>query len=142
MDDLTPSATVLMDLDRRRLVHPLHHPKEHAGAHLFVEGRGAMLRTADGKEYIDGLSCLWNVNAGHGRKELADAAARQMEKLATLAYSRALLDKTVMAHFADDAVQETFWKLQEGGRIAVWGKQLDLGAIRIVRKYDANNRAA
>ncbi|HSU06091.1 MAG TPA: aspartate aminotransferase family protein [Acetobacteraceae bacterium] len=82
MDDLTPSAAVLMDLDRRRLVHPLHHPKELAGAHLFVEGRGAMLRTADGREYIDGLSCLWNVNAGHGRKELADAAARQMEQLA------------------------------------------------------------
>ena len=41
-----------------------------------------MLRTADGREYIDGLSALWNVNIGHGRKELADAAAAQMEKLA------------------------------------------------------------
>jgi adenosylmethionine-8-amino-7-oxononanoate aminotransferase len=41
-----------------------------------------MLRTADGTEYIDGLSCLWNVNVGHGRKELADAAAEQMAKLA------------------------------------------------------------
>ena len=28
------------------------------------------------------MSCLWNVNAGHGRKELAQAAARQMEQLA------------------------------------------------------------
>ena len=33
-----------------------------------------MLRTNDGRECIDGLSCLWNVNIGHGRKELADAA--------------------------------------------------------------------
>lgn len=41
-----------------------------------------MLRTADGKEYIDGLSALWNVNVGHGRKELADAAGTQMAKLA------------------------------------------------------------
>ena len=41
-----------------------------------------MLRTADGTEYIDGLSALWNVNTGHGRKELADAAAEQMAKLA------------------------------------------------------------
>lgn len=82
MDELTPTADILFDLDRRRLVHPLHHPKEHAGAQIFVEGRGAMLRTADGKEYIDGLSALWNVNAGHGRKELAQAAAKQMEQLA------------------------------------------------------------
>jgi adenosylmethionine-8-amino-7-oxononanoate aminotransferase len=41
-----------------------------------------MLRTDDGREWIDGLSCLWNVNIGHGRKELADAAQAQMAKLA------------------------------------------------------------
>jgi putrescine---pyruvate transaminase len=82
MDDITPNAALLLDLDNRRLVHPLHHPKDHEKAHIFVEGRGAMLRTADGREFIDGFSALWNVNAGHGRKELAEAACRQMEKLA------------------------------------------------------------
>src|SRR5947207_9673435 len=35
-----------------------------------------------GHEYIDGLSGLWNVNVGHGRVELADAAAAQMKDLA------------------------------------------------------------
>jgi len=46
-----------------------------------------MLRDADGKEYIDGLASLWNVNAGHGRRELAEAAAEQMQRLAfTSAY--------------------------------------------------------
>ena len=39
---------------------------------------------AEGREFLDGLSCLWNVNVGHGRKELAEAAAQQM---ATLAYA-------------------------------------------------------
>ncbi len=82
MDDLTHPGAVLLELDQRRLVHPLHHPKDHAEARIFVEGRGAMLRTTDGKEYIDGLSSLWNVNAGHGRAELADAAAAQMRQLA------------------------------------------------------------
>ncbi len=82
MDDHTPAGEELLDLDRRRLVHPLHHPNEHAAARIFVEGRGEMLRAADGLEYIDGLSGLWNVNAGHGRAELAQAAASQMRKLA------------------------------------------------------------
>ena len=82
MDEMTSTAEILLDLDRRRLVHPLHHPNEHTAARIFVEGKNAILRTADGKEYIDGMSALWNVNAGHGRKELADAAARQMERLA------------------------------------------------------------
>jgi adenosylmethionine-8-amino-7-oxononanoate aminotransferase len=82
MNDHAATGDVLLDADRRHLIHPLHHPKEHAQARIFVEGHGAMLRTADGTEYIDGLSALWNVNVGHGRKELADAAAAQMAKLA------------------------------------------------------------
>jgi putrescine---pyruvate transaminase len=82
MNDHAATGDVLLDADRRHLIHPLHHPKEHAQARIFVEGHGAMLRTVDGTEYIDGLSALWNVNVGHGRKELADAAAAQMAKLA------------------------------------------------------------
>ena len=41
-----------------------------------------MLFDADGKEYIDGLSGLWNVALGHGRKDLAEAAREQLETLA------------------------------------------------------------
>jgi putrescine aminotransferase len=81
MNDLSPSGT-LLETDHRFLVHPLHAPKEHTAPRIFASGDGAMLRTVDGKEYIDGLSALWNVNVGHGRKELADAAATQMAKLA------------------------------------------------------------
>jgi adenosylmethionine-8-amino-7-oxononanoate aminotransferase len=78
MDD----TAALIDLDRRFLMHPLHHPDDHRQPLVIVEGRGAMLRTADGREYIDGLSGLWNVNVGHGRGELADAAAAQMRRIA------------------------------------------------------------
>jgi len=76
------SAAALLEADRRHLIHPLHHPKDHEHPIVVVEGRGEILIDADGKEYIDGLSSLWNVNAGHGRKELAEAAATQMAKLA------------------------------------------------------------
>src|SRR5438309_9941467 len=72
----------LLEIDRRYLVHPLHHPEEHKAPLLVTEGKGAMLRLADGREVIDGLAGLWNVNVGHGRGELADAAAGQMRKIA------------------------------------------------------------
>jgi len=72
----------LVATDLSALVHPLHHPADHQSPIVFVEGRGAVLRDADGREYLDGLASLWNVNAGHGRTELADAAAAQMRKLA------------------------------------------------------------
>lgn len=68
--------------DLAHLIHPLYHPEEHAHPVIFVEGRGAILKDIEGNEYIDGLSCLWNVNIGHGRTELAEAAAEQMRKLA------------------------------------------------------------
>jgi adenosylmethionine-8-amino-7-oxononanoate aminotransferase len=78
MDD----TSQLLEADRRYLVHPLHHPDDHRQPLVVVEGRGAMLHDADGREYIDGLSGLWNVNVGHGRAELADSASAQMRRIA------------------------------------------------------------
>jgi adenosylmethionine-8-amino-7-oxononanoate aminotransferase len=69
--------------DVAHLVHALHDRKLHEEhGHVWVKGEGAILTDADGKEYIDTLSGLWNVVCGHGRKELAAAAAAQMETLA------------------------------------------------------------
>jgi putrescine aminotransferase len=74
-------TTQLLEADRRFLVHPLHHPEDHKSP-LFVDhGKGAMLVDVNGREVIDGLAGLWNVNIGHGRAELADAAAAQMKKI-------------------------------------------------------------
>ena len=75
-------TTQLLETDRRYLVHSLHHPDDHRQPLVVTEGRGAMLRDADGREYIDGLSGLWNVNVGHGRAELAEAANAQMRRIA------------------------------------------------------------
>lgn len=82
MDDVASYGDSLVDSDKRHLIHPLHFAKDHANPKIFVSAEGSILRTSDGKEYIDSLSALWNVNIGHGRKELAAAAAAQMEKLA------------------------------------------------------------
>jgi putrescine---pyruvate transaminase len=76
------SPTELIQQDREHLIHPLYHPDDHEVPVIFVSGQGAILRDVEGREYIDGLSCLWNVNIGHGRAELAEAAAEQMRSLA------------------------------------------------------------
>jgi adenosylmethionine-8-amino-7-oxononanoate aminotransferase len=68
--------------DYAHLVHPLFHPIEQKDPFVWVKGEGSILHSADGKQYIDGLSGLWNVSLGHGRKDLAKAAADQMEQLA------------------------------------------------------------
>ena len=53
-----------------------------SGVPIIVKGDGHMITDINGKEYIDGLSGLFVVNAGHGRKRLAQAAAKQAEELA------------------------------------------------------------
>src|SRR5688500_9531209 len=63
-------------------MHPLHHPSSYATARIWVSGRGAIIKDATGREYIDGLSGLWNVNVGHGRAELGEVARQQMSTLA------------------------------------------------------------
>src|SRR3954470_15497894 len=49
---------------------------------IITRGEGVHIWDDQGKSYIDGLSGLFVVQVGHGRKELAEAAAKQAETLA------------------------------------------------------------
>src|ERR1700761_3230853 len=49
---------------------------------IITRGEGVTIWDSNGKSYIDGLSGLFVVQVGHGRKELAEAAAKQAETLA------------------------------------------------------------
>src|SRR5258708_18369336 len=48
----------------------------------IVRGEGATVFDAAGRPYLDAIASLWYSNVGHGRAELADAAAAQMHQLA------------------------------------------------------------
>ena len=48
---------------------------------IITRGEGVYLWDNTGKRYIDGLSGLFTCQVGHGRKELAQAAAKQAETL-------------------------------------------------------------
>ena len=49
---------------------------------MIVSGEGARITDSTGRTLLDGLSGLFVVQAGHGREELAQAAAEQARKLA------------------------------------------------------------
>ena len=48
----------------------------------IVRGEGSTVYDDHGRPYLDALASLWYCNVGHGRAELADAAAAQMRRLA------------------------------------------------------------
>ncbi len=52
------------------------------GARVITRGEGVYLWDSEGEKLIDGMAGLWCVNMGYGRKELIDAASRQMNELA------------------------------------------------------------
>ena len=57
-----------------------------ANPRIFVAAEGMHYTTADGRKVLDGTAGLWCVNAGHGRREIAQAVERQ---ISTLDYSPA-----------------------------------------------------
>jgi len=66
--------------------HYLHPATDHkllaeAGARIVVRGEGIYIWDSDGNRILDGMSGLWCVNVGYGRRELADAAYRQLNAL-------------------------------------------------------------
>jgi adenosylmethionine-8-amino-7-oxononanoate aminotransferase len=79
---MSMSIAELIKADQEHLIHPLHHPIDHTEPVIYVRGRGAVVQDICGREYLDGLSGLWNVNVGHGRTELAETAAAQLKELA------------------------------------------------------------
>src|SRR4051795_1735854 len=67
-----------------RFWHPFADMHATRSAELTLgSGDGVHVTDEDGRRYLDGTASLWNVNVGHGRTELADAAAAQMRELAT-----------------------------------------------------------
>lgn len=59
-----------------------HSSYAEADVPIMVRGEGAYLFDAQGKKYLDGLAGLFVSQLGHGRTELAEAAAKQAKELA------------------------------------------------------------
>jgi len=77
-DDLSDRASkhLWMHFTRMSAYH------EGASVPIIVRGEGPYIYDDRGRRYLDGLSGLFTVQVGHGRKELAEAAALQSNTLA------------------------------------------------------------
>lgn len=59
-----------------------HSTYDHAEVPVIVRGEGPYIYDDKGKRYLDGLAGLFVSQLGHGRTELAEAAAKQARELA------------------------------------------------------------
>jgi adenosylmethionine-8-amino-7-oxononanoate transaminase len=74
------------DFDRAHVWHPFTQMRDwHAPDHepiVIVEGRGAVLKAEDGREYLDGNSSIWTNLHGHRRPEIDAAIRGQLDRIA------------------------------------------------------------
>ena len=77
------SRSEWQELDRQHYLHPFTDHKELGDrkSRIITRADGVYIYDADGNQILDGMSGLWCVNAGYGRRELIDAATKQLEEL-------------------------------------------------------------
>jgi adenosylmethionine-8-amino-7-oxononanoate aminotransferase len=99
---------------------------------ILTEGRGIYVTDVEGRRYIDGLSGTFCVNLGHGNRRLAEAASRQIERLAlacpTLGTSDRALELVKLLLDISPS-QYTTVKLLSGG------SEVTESAIKMARQY-------
>jgi adenosylmethionine-8-amino-7-oxononanoate aminotransferase len=105
-------------------MHFTRHSVYYEGGHvpIIVKGEGCYIWDDQGRKYFDGLSGLFTVQVGHGRKELGAAAAKQMEELAyfpiwSYAHRPAIELAERLAHYAPGDLNRVFFT--SGGGEAV-----------------------
>ena len=86
MDAMINDPTTLAALQARDAKHHFHPNTDMValnaeGTRVIVRGEGVWLTDAAGRKILDGFSGLWNVAVGYGRREIADAAYKQMLQL-------------------------------------------------------------
>ena len=128
------TGTSLQELAKRHLwMHFTRHGAyERADVPIIVRGEGPYVWDEHGNRYLDGLSALFCVNAGHGRTELGEAAARQVEELDfytiwSYAHPRAIELATRIASLAPEGLNRVFFT--SGGSEAIES------SIKLARAY-------
>jgi adenosylmethionine-8-amino-7-oxononanoate aminotransferase len=99
---------------------------------VLTEGRGIHVIDVDGRRYIDGLSGTFCVNLGHGNRRLAEAASRQIERLALACPTLGTSDRAlelVKVLLEVSPPQYTTVKLLSGG------SEVTEAAIKMARQY-------
>jgi putrescine aminotransferase len=82
VNELKPLSN-LATIDAAHHLHPFSDMKQlnEKGTRIIARGEGVHIWDAQGKKYLDGFAGLWCVNIGYGRREIAEAVARQMNEL-------------------------------------------------------------
>lgn len=130
------SANFLKENNARHMFHPMAHPGDSLAnpPRIITGGEGVRIKDIDGRETIDAVGGLWNVNLGYSCQPVKDAITRQMDALPYYSTFRGTSNDAVIAlsyeladFFAEDGMTRAFFT--SGGSDSVET------ALRLARQY-------
>ncbi len=125
----------LRELDALHHLHPFtdHSSLRAGGARVIVRGDGPYIWDSEGNRILDGMAGLWTCSVGYGRKELAEAAYKQMLELPyyntffKTTHPAVVLLSRKLAEIAPDNLNQVFYGSS--------GSESNDTAIRLIRHY-------
>ncbi|WP_096439278.1 aminotransferase [Alteribacter populi] len=125
---------VLVQQDKDHLWHAMSRHSENSSPLIAVSGEGSWFTDIDENKYFDGVSGLWCLNLGHGRKEIVEAASKQMMDLTysplTLSHTPAIKLSSKISELLGGAYT-TFFSNS--------GSEANETAFKIARQYHNQN---
>lgn len=120
----------------RNLLYPFANAS-HIAAHpplLIDRAAGCHVFDQTGKRYLDGQAGLWNVNAGHDRKEIKDAITRQLNQLGFYSIFGGTTTQPAIA-LAERLCQMTKQEGMSAAFFSSGGSEANEAAFKLARQY-------
>lgn len=124
----------LIQKDQAHLWHAMSKYNEKANPMIATKGEGSWFTDTEGNRYLDGVSGLWCLNLGHGRREIADAAYEQMVNLSYFPLTLSHIPAIELSAKISELLQGSYTTFFSNS-----GSEANETAFKIARQYHAQN---
>lgn len=120
------------ETDDKYLWHAMRGAEPSPTNLIVTEAEGAWVTDINGNRYLDGMSGLWCVNVGYGRKELAQEAYDQLVQMPYYPLSQSHLPAIKLAEKLNEWLGDDYVIFFSNS-----GSEANEAAFKIVRQYHA-----
>jgi len=120
----------LQKTDEKYLWHAMKGAGPNPSNLIITKAEGAWITDINGNRYLDGMSGLWCVNVGYGRKELARAAYKQLEEMPYYPLTQSHVPAIKLAKKLNEWLEDDYVIFFSNS-----GSEANETAFKIVRQY-------
>lgn len=130
MQSLGKESEQLLKKDQQYLWHNITPYSEQNPPMIAASASGSWVTDIDGNKFLDGMSGLWCVNVGYGRKELAEAAYNQLLTLPYFPLTQSHMPAIALAEKLNEWLEDDYVIFFSNS-----GSEANEAAFKIARQY-------